>query len=122
VRLLIDANLSPRVAATLVEAGHDAVHVSEVGLLSADDTTIAALASTQRRIVVTSDSDFGTILARTGGASPSVVLLRHLNDTPPERQAELVQAALAASSDDLAVGAIVTVSKGRLRVRSLPIG
>lgn len=122
MRLLIDANLSPRVAATLVEAGHDAVHVSEVGLLSADDTTIAALASTQRRIVVTSDSDFGTILARTGGASPSVVLLRHLNDTPPERQAELVQAALAASSDDLAVGAIVTVSKGRLRVRSLPIG
>ena len=121
MRLLIDANLSPRVAATLVEAGHDAVHVSEVGLLSADDTTIAALASTERRIVVTSDSDFGTI-ARTGGASPSVVLLRHLNDTPPERQAEIVQAALAASSGDLVVGAIVTVSKGRLRVRSLPIG
>ena len=122
MRLLVDANLSPRVAAALRAEGHDAVHVNEVGLLSADDVTIARKASADGRIVVTSDSDFGTILARRGGSSPSVVLLRHLNDTPPKRQAEIVLAALGSTADELAAGCIVTISKGRLRVRSLPIG
>lgn len=121
MRLLVDANLSPRVATVLAAAGHDAVHVHEVGLLSADDVTIARQASADGRIVITSDSDFGTILARTGGSGPSVVLLRHLNDATPRRQAELVLTAVEATAEDLAAGCIVTISKGRLRVRALPI-
>lgn len=121
MRLLVDANLSPRVAAALEAAGHDAVHVHEVGLLDADDVTIAQRASTDARIMVTSDSDFGAILARTGGSSPSVVLLRHLNDATPQRQAEIVLTALTSTADELAAGCIVTISKDRLRVRSLPI-
>jgi predicted nuclease of predicted toxin-antitoxin system len=121
VRLLVDANLSPRVATALTAAGHDAVHVHEVGLLRADDVTIARTASADGRIVITSDSDFGTILARTGGSSPSVVLLRHLNDATPKRQVEVVLSALGSAAEELAAGCIVTISKGRLRVRSLPI-
>jgi hypothetical protein len=44
VRLLVDANLSPRVAQTLRDNGHDAVHVIDVGLATATDTEIAARA------------------------------------------------------------------------------
>jgi predicted nuclease of predicted toxin-antitoxin system len=37
VKLLLDANLSPEVARILKEAGHDAIHVADIGLLSAPD-------------------------------------------------------------------------------------
>ncbi len=40
MKLLLDANLSPEIARLLKEAGHDAIHVSEVGLLSAPDPEI----------------------------------------------------------------------------------
>lgn len=40
MRLLLDANLSPEVARLLKEAEHDAIHVSEIGLLSAPDPEI----------------------------------------------------------------------------------
>jgi predicted nuclease of predicted toxin-antitoxin system len=121
VRLLVDANMSPRVAVELKALGHDAVHVADVGLLKASDTSIADFGARERRIIVSGDSDFGTILARTGGDAPSVILLRHLNDISPMRQVELIQAALASGADALEGGAIVTVSRGRLRVRALPI-
>jgi predicted nuclease of predicted toxin-antitoxin system len=121
VRLLVDANLSPRVADELTAVGHDAIHVADVGLLSGSDTSIADFCVGEHRIIVTSDSDFGTILARTGGDAPSVTLLRHLNDTSPMRQVELILVALASGAEALEGGAIVTVSRGRLRVRTLPI-
>jgi predicted nuclease of predicted toxin-antitoxin system len=35
VRLLLDANLSPEVARRLKVAGHDAIHVVEIGLVTA---------------------------------------------------------------------------------------
>ena len=118
MRLLVDANLPPRVAHRLAAAGHEAVHVAEVELLTATDTEITTYAATEQRVIITSDSDFGSILARTGGHSPSIVLLRHHNDSTPERQLELIEASAAT---DLAEGAIVTISRARLRVRRLPI-
>ena len=121
MRLLVDANLSPRVARHLHDAGHDAIHVAEVGLLTAPDLAIAAYAAADARVIITSDADFGSILARTRGHAPSVVLLRHHNDMTPERQTQLVETALAAASVDLGEGAIVTISRERLRVRRLPI-
>ena len=44
MKLLVDANLSPRVAVRLVEAGYDASHVMDHGLLSASDDKIAVFA------------------------------------------------------------------------------
>jgi len=40
VRLLVDANLSPKVAAALSKAGLESVHVGDVGLLTASDQGI----------------------------------------------------------------------------------
>ncbi|MDZ7576621.1 MAG: DUF5615 family PIN-like protein [Candidatus Nanopelagicales bacterium] len=40
MKLLVDANLSPRVAAALAEAGYDASHVADHGLLTASDEVI----------------------------------------------------------------------------------
>jgi predicted nuclease of predicted toxin-antitoxin system len=40
VRFLLDQNLSARLPSLLTDAGHDAVHVAELGLSRADDHTI----------------------------------------------------------------------------------
>lgn len=55
MRLLVDENLSVRVARRLADADHDAVHVTEVGLGNTDDLVIFDWAADQSRIVVTSD-------------------------------------------------------------------
>lgn len=80
MRLLVDANLSPRVAARLRTADHDAVHVHEVGLTSASDEAIMAWALGEDRTIVSSDTDFGALLARYGHAKPAFCLLRHMNE------------------------------------------
>ncbi|MHB1891644.1 MAG: DUF5615 family PIN-like protein [Acidimicrobiales bacterium] len=41
MRFLVDESLSQRVARLLVDSGHDAVHVGEIGLLGAVPQTIS---------------------------------------------------------------------------------
>ena len=63
MRFLIDNALSPALAALLQQAGHDAIHVRELGLQHADDEVIFERAAAEHRIVVSADADFGTLLA-----------------------------------------------------------
>jgi hypothetical protein len=52
VRLLIDANLSPKVAAALCKAGLESVHVGDVGLLTAPDRGILDYAAANALVIV----------------------------------------------------------------------
>jgi predicted nuclease of predicted toxin-antitoxin system len=94
VKFLLDANLSPEVARLLREAGHDAIHVGDIGLLSAPDPEIMAAAAKEDRILLTADADFGALLALGSLASPSVLLLRSADHLRPNEQAELIAANL----------------------------
>ena len=73
MRFLIDNALSPRVATLLASAGHEAVHVREYGLQAAPDTVIFARAADEDRIIISADSDFGTLLAQSHAPRPSVI-------------------------------------------------
>ena len=54
MRFLIDEMLPPDAAVVLREAfGHDAAHVTEVGLRGADDEVVAAVARSEARALVT---------------------------------------------------------------------
>jgi len=68
VRLLVDANLSPRVAAHLNGAGFEAVHVADVGLLTAADDVILTYADSNGLVIVSADTDFGELMAASRGA------------------------------------------------------
>lgn len=121
MRLLLDANLSPRLIAGLVEAGYEARHVDEIGLLGASDVKIFDRAAEDGDAVVTADSDFSMLLAARGSAGPSVVLLRQVAELAwPEHQRLLVEN-LPAVLADLDAGAVVSLSPTRLAVRRLPI-
>ncbi len=53
MRFLLDENVSYRVAGHLKAAGHEAVHVGEIGLTSTDDAIILSCAKDDRWVLVT---------------------------------------------------------------------
>lgn len=121
MRLLLDANLSPRVADSLRAAGFDAAHVADLDLVTATDDATFDRAAEDGLVVVTADSDFGAMLALRRTTSPSVVHLRHVAELVAERHADLLVANLPQIADDLTRGVIVSLSPTRLAIRELPI-
>ena len=121
MRLLVDQNIAPRVADLLGRAGHDAVHVSSLGLQRAGDDEILRVALAEDRVIVSEDTDFGALLARAGARAPSFVLIRSAAPMTPDAQAFLLVAALGRLVDELATGCIAVVERARVRVRPLPV-
>jgi predicted nuclease of predicted toxin-antitoxin system len=76
MRFLVDMGLAVRVAEWLRHDGHDAGHLDEAGLQRLSDHEIFALAAREHRIIITTDLDFGEILAHSRQASTSVIVFQ----------------------------------------------
>ena len=120
MKFLVDQAISWQVVQELASAGHEAVHVRDLGLESTGDGTILERARTDQCIVVTQDTDFGTLLATAGCDGPFVLLLR-MRDGRPKAQAQALLVSLETIEADLMKGAIVVISDDAIRVRRLPI-
>ena len=96
------------------------MHWSTVGDPRASDRDIMDWAVTHRYVVFTHDLDFGTMLALSQRAGPSVLQVR-TEDTLPDYLEVPVMATLHQHEADLSAGALVVVDESRSRVRVLPI-
>lgn len=121
MKFLIDNALSPRVATLLREAAHDAVHVREYAMQQAGDAEILARAAAESRVIVSADTDFGTILALRQESRPSVVLFRGSTSRVARNVVRRLLQELPEASSFLDAGCILTIEPGRSRVRRLPI-
>lgn len=122
MKFLIDNALSFRVAEGLSQAGYDAVHVTAFGLGSAMDEAIFELAGQEDRVIVSVDTDFGTLLAQMQTNKPSFILFRWPSLRVATQQVEVILANLDNITEHLASGAVVVIEPSRVRIRVLPIG
>jgi predicted nuclease of predicted toxin-antitoxin system len=121
MKFLIDNALSPRLADGLRLAGHDSVHVREYGLQAEADEVIFDRAAAEGRVVVSADTDFGTLLAMRKGNRPSVVLFRRGSDRRAESQLAILLINFELIREPLEEGSIIVFDQDRIRIRTLPI-
>lgn len=118
MRFLIDNALSPQVAEALNKAGHDAVHVRDLALADASDEEISLRARNEDRVLVSADTDFGTLLALWPDTKPSIILFRRQSPRRPDKQAALIVANLENIREPLRSGSLIVLEENRIRVRS----
>lgn len=121
MRFLVDENLPRQLADLLQASGHDAVHVGEFGLFSAPDPKILEKAREEDRILISADTDFGTILAESQAELPSIILIRRTSNRRAFHLVGMIEANLPALSEDLESGCVVVFDADRVRVRRLPL-
>lgn len=84
------------------------------------DEEILARALQEDRVVVSADSDFGTLLAMQEAAGPSFILFRETNLLRAHNYLELLLPALPALEAELVSVCVAVFRNNRLRVRRLP--
>ena len=88
---------------------------------AAKDEEILARALDEERIVVSADSDFGTILAAQEADRPSFILFRDTNLLVARDYVNMLLSVLPVLEPELMSGCVAVFRKSRLRVRKLPL-
>ena len=112
MKFQVDRCAGRRLAEWLRQQGHDVVDATGPEP-DPGDRALLERAARENRILVTIDTDFGTLIHVQRVAHTGLV---RLPDVPAARRIEIFQQLLADHRDAMAVGSVVTVRGGRIRV------
>ena len=122
VKLLLDENVSPNVAAELARVdGLDACHVRDRGLLAATDAEVLERAYDEDRVLVTANVADFLKLARARDVHPGIVLFED-GALPRAEQLRLIRLAVAAIAalGDLVNKVLWVATDGTTGVEKIP--
>lgn len=75
-KFLTDENMPPRAVEWLRHRGYDIFDIKSEGLGGTPDEDILPIAELQNRVIITQDSDLGTLLFQLGMQNAGVIFLR----------------------------------------------
>ena len=118
MRLLADENIPRLVVEFICSRGHDAIWVGNVAP-GITDREVLSLATTQKRTLITFDTDFGELVFRLGIGAPFGIILFRLPPDSPSGIAQSIISALESQQDW--VNHFSIVDENRIRMRSLSV-
>lgn len=120
MRFLVDQDVYAATTRFIRVLGHDVLTAAEIGLSRAADEALLKLAQEQKRILITRDRDYGSLVfVKFLGAG--VIYLRMLPSTQEAVHGELATVLREHSEEDLGK-AFVVVEPGGHRIRKLGEG
>ncbi|MBK8195773.1 MAG: DUF5615 family PIN-like protein [Lewinellaceae bacterium] len=120
-RFLTDENIDRELVAFLRTEGFDVFDIKEEGLFRLSDRAILELAFAEQRVVISEDSDFGTLIFRDNVPFYGVVYLRPGHESP-EVHLETFAAILNSDVDFSVPFILVAENTGeyiRIRLRNI---
>lgn len=120
MRFLLNMNIPREVGRRLAAGGHECRHAGDIGLARSSDPAILETAQASDEVILTHDLDYGHLLAFSGQAAPSVIILR-LRNTHPSNIVARIARVWPEIEGPLDGGAIVTLEDALCRIRTLPI-
>lgn len=114
MKFLVDESVEYRVVEYLKSLGHDVVAIAE-GKPSLPDTHVLAYAHKTKRILLTNDKDFGTLIFLDHRLHYGVVLLRLAKEDAASK-IDALKIVLSRYGDDL-LKSFVVVTKEKIRIR-----
>ena len=117
MRFLANENVSGSTVDALRERGHDVVWVRTEAPGSSDQEVLAR-AQTERRVIITFDTDFGELAYRWGLPAESGIVLFRFTAQSSRAEARIAVAALESRNDW--VGHFAVVERYRIRMRPMP--
>jgi len=114
MKLLADERVEVQTVEELRRQGHDILSIEE-GAQGISDEWVLATATSEHRILLTADKDFGELVHRLGRATAGVVLLR-LTGLSNANKATTVAAAIQPHQDELS-RAFTVIEPTRVRIR-----
>jgi predicted nuclease of predicted toxin-antitoxin system len=120
MKFLLDENLPPSLATKLKSIGYETRHVQEIEYNNTSDIKITDFAESSGEIILTHDTDFGTILALSGREKPSVILFRWQVITV-QNMFDFLEKYLPELEGELSKGSLILVDENKIRIRSLPL-